>query len=74
MSGSEISNREAKTLHEFGIACGGTHPYLIESIDIATVEVVDAIYGVVTQVPKCNELGVSPHFSPISAHGSKQGS
>ncbi len=74
MSESVISDREAKILLDFGIACVNMHPYMTESLDIATVEVVDLIYSVVARVPKCNELGVSPHFSPIPAHGPKQGS
>ena len=67
MSISRDTQSDTQTLEKFGVVCGKTHPYLRESIDMVSLEVVDAIYGVVTQVPKCTEFGLSPHFTPISA-------
>lgn len=54
------------SLGEFGNICGKAHSYLPGSIDTATIEVIDAIYQIVTQVPKVNDVSFSPHFMPIS--------
>ena len=53
------------SLGEFGNICGKAHPYLPVSIETATIEVIEAIYQIVTQVPKVNDVNFSPHFMPI---------
>jgi len=55
------------SLQEFGNICGKAHPYLLGSIDSATIEVINAIYQIVTQVPKVNDVEFTPHFMPIPA-------